>query len=581
MKKHPILKREVQNIAIFMVVISGLVNITLSLPHTFGWFNTLGALYIRLLSDYIVVRGVLTTIVGVLLLLLSYKLYQRMRYAWYIEIVVLSISVILKLTRFQGQFTPFLFFELFIIAVLALSYKDFCRRSDRITVKWAVVLVLASLALVIFRTAVGLFILKNHYSHIKDFGNALYESLQLLVFMDVQSSEYLTEAGKLFARSAILLNWFFIISAVLFLLKPLVYNPIISRLDHERVRKLVLAFGQNPASYLALENDKKYYFGVSCEGVVAFSVVSNVAVCCGDLICGDGDAILLLSEFMTFCRQNAWDIVMLNVTDRFLNLYKKAGFACVKYGEDALFELGKYSLAGGRAAKVRAAINHATKEGIEVEEYCPLDSRDTKIEQEIEQISRLWLASKKNPEMAFMLGGIGLNNPMDRRYFIARQSGGRILGFVVFLPYDCARGYIAEVTRRRPDAPQGVLEKIIYTAFMKMKEEGVLWGSMGLSPLAGVGADESKGITKRLFSFVYENMNNMYGFKALHHAKEKYAPTEWKPRFMVYYPDLFTMPIAYTIVKVQNPKGISSFVRNKLRQRQKGQCGETDSDGKI
>jgi phosphatidylglycerol lysyltransferase len=126
---------------------------------------------------------------------------------------------------------------------------------------------------------------------------------------------------------------------------------------------------------------------------------------------------------------------------------------------------------------------------------------------------------------------------------------------------------MADVTRRLPDAPQGVLEILIYEAFMIMRDEGVEWGSMGLSPLANVRDEDHKMIISRLFEFVYENLNRMYGFKALHHSKEKYAPTEWQNKYIAYHPTLFSPKMAYAIVKSQNPKGIPELLQAQLKKQ--------------
>lgn len=128
-----------------------------------------------------------------------------------------------------------------------------------------------------------------------------------------------------------------------------------------------------------------------------------------------------------------------------------------------------------------------------------------------------------------------------------------MLGFVVFLPY--LNGYLADVTRRKNDAPQGVLEKIIYEAFMQFKEEGVAWGNMGLSPLYNVADHDKSTMTEKLFNYIYENLNNGYGFKQLHHAKEKYAPTHWIPRYLAYYPYPFSPKFAYALVRCQIKEG--------------------------
>ena len=53
-------------------------------------------------------------------------------------------------------------------------------------------------------------------------------------------------------------------------------------------------------------------------------------------------------------------------------------------------------------------------------------------------------------------------------------------------------------------------------------------------------------------------------FKALHHAKEKYAPSGWEERYIAYYPKPFSPQYAYAIVKAQNPENISKLVLSQL-----------------
>lgn len=564
------IKRILQNIAIFLTVLTGFGNIAESLPTRLRFIKQFRSYYHTYINPAsIAMHGVLSLLIGFLMLVLAYRLFKRIYFAWIIELISLSISFILQILKSHSFARPIIILELLIIIILALSYKDFTRRSNKITIKWAFLLAGISIILVLLNAAVGLMLMKNQYHGIKYFGDAIIRSIKLLIFMDTSASEFTTKIGQIYADSLISLNWICIVFSVFMVLKPFVFNSISDIKDKERVRSLVLSYGQNTISYLAVENDKKYFFSNTVDGVVAYTLVSDVAVCCGDIICNAEDALLFLSEFITFCKQNVWDIVMLNVTDKFLPLYKAAGFGCVKYGEDAMFRLSEYNLAGGRVAKVRTAINHANKVGIKVCEYKPLEGRDIVIEKEIADVSRLWLKGKKNREMAFMLGGLALENPMDRRYFIARDTEGKMQGFIVFLPFQSGKAYLADVTRRMPDAPQGVLEKILYDAFMIMKDEGVEWVSLGLSPLANMHKDDHKVIVAKLFEFVYEHLNNMYGFKALHHAKEKYAPTEWQTRYMVYYPPIFSPRMAYSIVKAQNPNGISEFLFSQLKQQMK------------
>ncbi|RQD71689.1 MAG: DUF2156 domain-containing protein [Halanaerobium sp. MSAO_Bac5] len=335
----------------------------------------------------------------------------------------------------------------------------------------------------------------------------------------------------------------------------------------EYLYEIVSRYGQNPISYHVLESDKKHFFAENVDGVLAYAVVGDVAVISGDIIAADEDAAEFLSEFFAFSKQKGYSLLFLNTTEKFLELYKSFNFESVKYGEEALFKLAEYDLKGGKVAKVRAAINHANKAGIEVSEYKPKEKRDFELENEILELSEKWFKMKKGGEIKFSLGGIGLEDPFERRYFIANDKAGKLLAFVVFTPYADKNGYLAEVTRRLPDAPQGVIEKIIYEAFMIFKSEGAEWGSLGLVPLVNVREEDiKKKLTTRIFEYIYENMNYFYGFKNLYHAKKKYAPTDWEARYLVYYPGRFTPQHAYALLKVKKPKLIKNYILEMLKK---------------
>ena len=72
------------------------------------------------------------------------------------------------------------------------------------------------------------------------------------------------------------------------------------------------------------------------------------------------------------------------------------------------------------------------------------------------------------------MGTVGLENPMDKRYFYAVNADGKMVAFIVFVPFLGKNGYMADVTRHGKDAPGGVMKTIIYDAFQIFKEEGVI-----------------------------------------------------------------------------------------------------------
>ena len=153
---------------------------------------------------------------------------------------------------------------------------------------------------------------------------------------------------------------------------------------------------------------------------------------------------------------------------------------------------------------------------------------------------------------------------MDKRYFYALNSDGKMVAFIVFVPFLGENGYMADVTRHGKDAPSGVMEKIIYEAFQVFKEEGIGYGSLGVAPLAGLDAD-SKNPMEHLLQFIYDHLNACYGFRDLYRAKEKYSPTEWVPSYYAYLPKYPTPGMLYATVEIQNPHGIRGYILTLLK----------------
>jgi|GEM_PF-169568 len=341
--------------------------------------------------------------------------------------------------------------------------------------------------------------------------------------------------------------------------------------DRDTVLELVRKYGNNSMSYLSLEEDKTWFFSESVEGVASYAVSHGVMIVCGDPVCAPEDLAAFLKELRRFCAHKRYEIVFLFALPENLPIYRKLGFAFAKGGEEAVFRLAEYDLKGGKVAKVRAAINHAVKAGLTVREYDPRSGKSPELEGQFDEVSREWLAAKSTSRLQFALGGVGFDYPNDKRYFYAADESGAVQGFMVFLPYMGGNGYMADVTRRRADAPYGVMELIFYEGFMKLRDEGVELGSLGVAPLADTGEEPSGGFFAKISRYIFENMNEIYGFKPLFHAKAKYAPTFWKPLYITYLPRLLTPRMGYAMVDVLDTEGFHDYVVSFIENHKKKQ----------
>ena len=121
----------------------------------------------------------------------------------------------------------------------------------------------------------------------------------------------------------------------------------------------------------------------------------------------------------------------LGLTDYYLSEYEKQGFGLVKAGRKRGLKLSDYEISGKKGAKMRMNINHATKAGVTVHEYKVLEKRDPDLDREFYRITDEWLEGKKSGMLQFTMGTVGLDDPMDKRYFYALNSDGKMVAFIV------------------------------------------------------------------------------------------------------------------------------------------------------
>ena len=496
---------------------------------------------------------------SIVLLTVSFQLRRRERSAWRITLLLLVLNAFRGLAEQNHPVRGLVMAaDVALIAALVFFREDFCCSASKKSNEKAAVFLTLSAAGIVLNAGISC-----HYMRLAEGGGSFAESLagavKMLFGLGTNSGAPGTEMAVFW------FSWGCLLAAVLYAARPWMETRRTGDRDLQHARTLVNLYGQNPECCLTLEPDKSLFFGSRVDGVVPYGAVGSTVIVTGDPICADQDFPVLLAEFREFCQKSAHSLFILNVTDHFLPEYEKQGFGHVFCGEEARFKLSEYELSGKKGAKMRMNINHAAKAGVTVREYRVLERRDPEIEAAFDRITREWLEQKKGSMLRFTLGTVGLDNPMGKRYFYALDAEGKIVAFVVFDPFLSGKGYMADITRHGKDAPGGVIEDITYQAFQAFREEGVEYGSLGVAPLAGLPEDSTNPV-ERLLRFVYEHLNECYGFRDLYRAKEKYSPTEWCPSYYVYLPKIPTPEMFYAIVRIQNPQGIWDYVRSFVKE---------------
>ncbi len=548
------------------VFIIGLKNIWIALPFKYIDLDEQILKHTFKLNE-LVLHDHLAFIIGLVMVLLAYNLYRKNKTAWFLQIIGLITSISLQVMHRIHHTPIFLFLEIITLVYLLLNASAYGRKTSTKSYKKALVYLIISFGVLFISSSISIAVLSTLHKTTETFYSNFVHTIKLVLFIEPTNLTNYTFIEKIYFDSLIGVFWTLLFAALFVILKPLIIDRKIYSHQKELVKELVDAYGQNPMAYLALEDDKDYFFSKTVKGFCAYTIVGDVMVLCGDIFCDLADAAIFLSELKNYVNTNQYSLLLMNVTDYYLPIYQQFQFGLIKCGEDANFDLESYSLKGGEVAKVRAAINHANKAGIKVIEIHPSLKEDNNYVIQMSKISDEWLSSKNSPELIFMLGKNNFHQPLERRYFAALSDTDEVLGYVVFNPYNRKKGYIAEITRRKTNAPQGVLEKIMYDAFQIFKSEGTTEATLGLSPLYNITSEKEFDVTTSLMNYIYEHMNNFYNFKALHHAKEKYAPTQWVSRYYAFYPQPFNPVYAYSIIRAQLPQKPSILLFEIIKDR--------------
>ncbi len=315
----------------------------------------------------------------------------------------------------------------------------------------------------------------------------------------------------------------------------------------------VRRYGTSSNSYVLLEGPKSYFTSPGVDGFLAYQLSGGIALIAGDPVCGRDQARHLIHDFVVAMMR---PVGAYQVSPLMLEAFRAEGFDDIQIGKEAIFDLNRFTLAGGKMELVRAATNKARRSGLVVFEHHPFSDDAEAVNNELRQISDEWLQGRGNHELGFVLGSVGLEQPSAKRYFIARSScgTGRIEGFIVCEPIYGRAGYYLDVTRRRNDAVRGTMELLTAEILRLLHEEGYQMASMGLAPLALLDDPDlvDHPFLTRLMRFIYQRVNVTYDFKLLYRYKAKYHPQAWEPRYFCFNQRRISLRLLYAVVQVRN-----------------------------
>jgi phosphatidylglycerol lysyltransferase len=534
------------------VAVLGCLNLASALyGWRFGRFESVDAWF-----PFEVTRGsrALMLLAGLALIVVGRGLARRKQAAWSIATGMTLVSVILHLLHHasigRASLSALLLVELF------RQRHRFTARSDPFRLRDALLAApVLALALSVYGWA-GM----RRFEHIQRLPNAFILTWQTAFFQDVDLP--VAPADPQLAAFLWSIRLFTVVSAGFLLAAA--SAPVAARhtgsADLDLVRRIAWKDGADSLTYFAKQPDKRHFL-VGQHTFLGYRVQHRVAVVAGDPVGPPDRALEAINAFGDFCRRNDWIPVFYEASERLLPAYRAAGLRFFKVGEEAIIPLERFTLQGSKIANVRHSVTKVEREAPDLHavEY-RRDPPDPEVDEQLEDISAEWLASKPGGELGFNLGVFSVEDLADKRVVLAVRQTGRVEAFLTWLPYRAGHALVLDAMRRRSDAPTAVTEFLIARSALIFKGEGLEAISLATAPLANLSETGAASPYDKGVKLIFEHFSSFYAYKSLLFYKKKFNPV-WEGRYLVFSrPDLLPR-IAYALVEVHTPGGILSWFR--------------------
>jgi phosphatidylglycerol lysyltransferase len=497
---------------------------------------------------------------GFCLLAIARGLWRRKHAAWWIAVILLSLTSVLQFVRAFDYHHSVL--ALMIFGLLIWRRKDFLAQSDRSSMRWALLIGVPIFLGVLLYAIVGLRLLKGQVAGRNDLFGAILAAFELIFLQATDTQIAITPLAANFFQQVSAGGMFGGLLVVLLLLRPVIQDALEPSFDRSKIRELINDFGCDPLDEFALLPDKRYFVARDGCSFFAYALWRNFAVCLAGPVGPVELWVAASKEFVEFCAVQDWEPVFYFARAELRPVLSECGLKSFKVGEDARLGVADFSLKGGKFQNLRTACNKARKEGKQLRWYQPGDGPiDHGLEAQLRILSDSWLHEKHSNEMGFDLGTFNLGQIRRIGVALIFNAEGKLEAFATWLPYKQGKGRSLDLMRSQSDA-KGVMDFLIVESIDLFKTMDVEEVSLGNAPLANIEEDPKEyGREERAVKFLFDNFNRYYGYKSLFEFKKKYQP-EWQGRFLGFRPNANLLLVAIALVRVHMPRGLMRILRS-------------------
>jgi lysylphosphatidylglycerol synthetase-like protein (DUF2156 family) len=504
---------------------------------------------LRWLADHaplpvIEVSHFVSSIVGLMLVLVAFGLRQRLDAAWATAVSLLSLAATLALLKgVNWEETAVLAALAVMLLPLHQAFPRHARLSRmEITPGW-----LFSAAAIL----VGTGLLSLWSFHNVAFGDELW--WRVMVSADASRSlRAWTGAGVLLLGVGL---WRLISTPAT---PPIVGD---SDPDFDQVRA-ILAHAEDPSpdSNLALLGDKRFLFSASGKSFLMFGVRGRSWIALGAPVGLIAERQELMWRFRELADAHAARPVLYFMGPSILPEIVEMGFALQKTGESATVALESFTLQGRKREVLRRNWRRAAEAGATFEVVSPLVART--LIGHLQTISDDWLSHHAGGEKSFSMGRFDPAYVAEFPCALVKVQG-QIVAFANLWTTANRNAFSMDLMRYSAEAPKNIMDFLFVELLQWGREQGYRAFEFGMAPLAGLEDRPLAPLMSRLGRKLFERGEEIYNFQGVRRYKDKYDPV-WAPRYIA-AANKWAITIALADVSLLSSGGVSALTKRPKR----------------
>ena len=295
--------------------------------------------------------------------------------------------------------------------------------------------------------------------------------------------------------------------------------------------ELVREHGADTLAFFKLRADEQYLFSEDRRAFVGSTIENGVLLLSGDPV-GPQDAFAdLIGQVRSFAEVRGLKLGALGASRSLCPLYEELGLRTIYLGDEAVVDVGRFSLEGRPIRKVRQSVTRLRKAGYEAE-LCEVRGLDPGTLAEIEEVVERGRQGAPERGFSMAMDSLRSEHDHDTLLVIARDAGGAIRGVLHFVPCYGRRAVSLSFMRRDPSTPNGLTEFLVARAIELLRERGIEELSLNFAAFAKWMHSPEKPLERVLGKLIALG-NPFFQIESLYRFNAKFFP-RWEPRFLVY-----------------------------------------------